>query len=174
MGWSEIYLATLELARKIDPKKYDLIVAILRGGACTASILSDLIGLDVSTIRVKSYRGTQRSGEPKVFRDSLGVVTGMNVLVVDDVCDTGESLRVVTEYLKLRGANTIDTFVLVKKSTCNFDVTYWYREINEWILFPWEVMEVMKQEGESVKVYLERLLGEEVARALLGEGQNSG
>ncbi len=173
VSWSDVYRLTLTLSRSITPENVDVIVGILRGGACISSILSDIINKDVITIRVKSYSGTSKTGKPVVTSPPCADLKDKRVLVVDDVCDTSETLKVVKEFLKMMGVRSIITATLFIKRTCEEKPDLWVKEVNDWILFPWEVFEVMKSNPEGVKPLLPRVLGEEVAKAVLGESKET-
>ena len=170
LDWNDIYISTVKLATKIlsSKRKFDLIIGILRGGSTIAVILSDLLGLDVRTIRVKAYKGTQMSGKPIIYDEPCADFRDAKVLVVDDVCDTGLTFKVVSEYLKLKGVSSFASAALVKKSSCDYKLDYWVLEDDRWILFPWELVEIYSQDPNGVLSAVREGMGDEVANALLG------
>ena len=94
------------------------LIALLNGALPFAADLMRRIDLPlwIDTLAVGSYKGNRSSGEP-TFRSQLKLpVENRHVLLVDEVLDTGTTLRRVTEYLGQRGALSVKTAVLVEKS----------------------------------------------------------
>lgn len=97
------------------------IVALLRGSFMfTADLVRELyaIGLhpEIDFMTLSSYgEGTKSAGEVKIARDVGEDMTGRNVLIVDDILETGRTLQFATELLKSRGAASIKSAVLLEK-----------------------------------------------------------
>jgi hypoxanthine phosphoribosyltransferase len=70
--------------------------------------------LRVGVIQARSYSGTQR-GSLSVNADMLPDVVGRDVLVIDDIFDTGHTLQEVLIFLDELGARSIRSAVLVLK-----------------------------------------------------------
>jgi hypoxanthine phosphoribosyltransferase len=92
------------------------VIAVMTGSII---FLADLIRkldmpLRVGVIQARSYLGTER-GALKVNADMLPEVKGRDVLVVDDIFDTGHTLVEVLSFLQELGAKSIRTAVLVLK-----------------------------------------------------------
>eukprot|EP00923_Selenidium_pygospionis_P048992 GHVN01084353.1.p1 GENE.GHVN01084353.1~~GHVN01084353.1.p1 ORF type:complete len:392 (-),score=52.60 GHVN01084353.1:194-1348(-) len=51
-------------------------------------------------IRLRSYRGSEKTSQLEVIGEDLDMVTGENVLIVEDIIDTGETLRKFTSWLQ--------------------------------------------------------------------------
>ncbi|HSW47052.1 MAG TPA: hypoxanthine phosphoribosyltransferase [Phycisphaerae bacterium] len=94
------------------------IVTILSGSLI---FLADLIRelpfrMKIALITVSSYRGaTTTPGGARIDRDLNVDVAGRHVLLVDDILDTGGTLRLVRERLAACGAESIRTCVLLRK-----------------------------------------------------------
>ncbi len=94
------------------------LVPILSGSII---FLADLIRhlplrMKIALVQVSTYPGTATS--PRTSRTVLeltGDVTGRNVLIVDDILDSGRTLRRVQEMLRERGAKTVRAAVLLRK-----------------------------------------------------------
>ncbi|MEM4427867.1 MAG: phosphoribosyltransferase family protein, partial [Zestosphaera sp.] len=116
LTWKKKYEAVLELALDINKEglEIDLIVGILRGGYIVARILSDILGTDnIGVVEVKFYRGIEERAERPIITQPLTAdVRGKNILIVDDVVDSGRTLEIVTEQVRLRGARSVKTAVL--------------------------------------------------------------
>jgi len=92
------------------------VIAVLTGSMI---FLADLIRkldmpLRVGVIQARSYSGTER-GALSVNADMLPEVAGRDVLVVDDIFDTGHTLLEVLSFLDELGPRSIRTAVLVLK-----------------------------------------------------------
>ena len=95
------------------------VVAILNGSCL---FLGDLLRriplpLTVECISVASYHGgTSSSGKVELMQKSLPAVAGRNVLLVDDILDTGRTLSMVRALLaEFAGADEVRTCVLLRK-----------------------------------------------------------
>ncbi len=101
-------------------------------------------------------------------------VTGKKVLVVDEVADTGKSLRLVKSHLKERGATEVKILTIYYKPW-SVVVPDWYgKETSRWIVFPWERKEAVRQvfeqyrsQGKSVESAVEKLVQSGLSRKLL-------
>jgi hypoxanthine phosphoribosyltransferase len=92
------------------------VIAVMTGSII---FLADLIRkldmpLRVGVIQARSYLGTER-GALSVNADMLPEVAGRDVLVVDDIFDTGHTLLEVLSFLDELGPRSIRTAVLVLK-----------------------------------------------------------
>jgi hypoxanthine phosphoribosyltransferase len=112
-----------ELAEAIAGLKLDrlLVVPILTGSFVFASdLLRGLHGAglapEVDFLSVSSYRhGTKSAGKVDILRDLQLDVAGRNVLLVDDILDTGRTLAFAKDLIVARGAKRVITCVLLNK-----------------------------------------------------------
>ena len=109
-----------ELGREIstEPLPNLLVVAILKGAFIFAAdlIRSISIPLEIDFVRVASYgSSTCSSGEIKLSKDLETSVVDKNVLLVEDIVDTGGTLAWLKEHLQGRGAASIRTCALIDK-----------------------------------------------------------
>src|SRR5437867_6361143 len=112
---SSIYRLAAEI-REREAGRPLTVIAVMTGSII---FLADLIRkldmpLRVGVIQARSYLGTQR-GSLTVNADMLPEVAGRDVLVVDDIFDTGHTLVEVLAFLKDLGPRSIRTAVLVLK-----------------------------------------------------------
>jgi hypoxanthine phosphoribosyltransferase len=98
-----------------------MIVSLLKGSFMfTADLVRELyaIGIhpQIDFMTVSSYgAGASSSGEVNIQRDISESVEGRDILLVDDILETGRSLHAATEILKARGAASIKVAVLLEK-----------------------------------------------------------
>lgn len=111
------------LAREIAAVKLDrlLVIAVLKGSFVFAADLIRALhraGLqpEVDFISLSSYRkSTQSSGTVEILRDIEMEVAGRNVLLVDDILESGRTLAFAKDLVAARGAKRILTCVLLNK-----------------------------------------------------------
>jgi len=112
-----------ELAREIAGAGLEnlLVVAILKGSfVFAADLIRALhsVGLapEVDFMTLSSYRKARiSSGQVSILRDMDLEVRGRNVLIVDDVLDSGRTLAFAKDLIAARGAASIRTCVLLDK-----------------------------------------------------------
>lgn len=121
---AESIAARLEkLAREISDRKLErlLIVAVLKGSfVFAADLIRALhrIGIEpeVDFLTLSSYRKSKTSsGKVEILRDLDLNVEGRNVLLIDDVLDSGRTLVFAKDLIAARGATQILTCVLIDK-----------------------------------------------------------
>lgn len=125
----------------------DCIVAILKGGSIPATNLANLLSIwDIHTIKIKKYDddGKQIVEKAEIVDNITNSIKGKRVLIVDDVCETGESLKLAIEEIK-KYTDTVMACVLVAKNNyhqinledviCPFAKTF---KRGTWVRFYWE------------------------------------
>ncbi len=112
----------LSLAAEIAAKEHtDLIViAILKGSFIFAADLiraMHSVGLEpeVEFISVSSYGAGTTGGEVKLLRDIQSDVKGRSVLLIDDILESGNTLKFAADLMTERGAKNIEVAVLLDK-----------------------------------------------------------
>ena len=111
-----------------------------------ARLLSDILGNDeVDTLRVKFYKGVAETAKrPEILLSTQIDIEGKDVLLVDDIADTGESLIATVEHLRVKNVKSIFVATLVKKPQSKFIPNLFVAEIPEWVIFPWEASETTR------------------------------
>ncbi|MHA1653037.1 MAG: phosphoribosyltransferase [Candidatus Thorarchaeota archaeon] len=145
LGWEDIYNLTLQLSERVVSSAYEpnVIVGIARGGWIPARILSDVLYTQTMwNVRIEYYTELGvRGPEPRVTQPLSVPLEGKKILLVDEVADTGESLRHATEYIKSLGVAEVRTAVLHLKPTSMVRPDYYIQEVSAWIVYPWEIRE---------------------------------
>nr|WP_321980700.1 hypoxanthine phosphoribosyltransferase [uncultured Cohaesibacter sp.] len=112
-----------ELANAIAEAGYKnlLVIAVLKGSfVFAADLLRALyragVPLEVEFMSLSSYgSGTKSSGNVKVVRDIEVIVKDRDVLLIDDILESGRTLAYAKNLLQERGANRADIAVLLDK-----------------------------------------------------------
>lgn len=119
----EIAARNLQLAQAIADHNFQnlLTISILKGSFIFAA---DLIRAmhdtgvepDVEFITVSSYGAGTTSGEVRLLRDIDSIVEGRDVLLIDDILESGKTLSFVHDLMLQRGARSVSIAVLLDKS----------------------------------------------------------
>ena len=148
VSWSEVHKLSLKLAEAIVRSKYvpDMIIGILRGGFIVARILADALDVDeLGVVEVKFYKSVGERAERPIITQPLVVeVRDKNVLIVDDVVDSGRTLEIVSQQVRLRGAKKVKSAALFVKPRSIINPDYYVIKTTKWILFPWELGEFLR------------------------------
>jgi uncharacterized protein len=138
----------LSLAKQIKASNYrpDVIVGVSRGGWPPARIMSDLLeNSNIANMKVEFYKDIGvRSERPRITQPVTSQVTGKRVLVVDDVADTGRSLKVVADHLRSKGAKELKVSTIYYKPHSIFRPDFYAKSTRKWIIFPWERLEAVR------------------------------
>lgn len=138
VSWEELHRATRELARRQLPaEQWRGIVAVSRGGLVPAAIVARELNIRlVDIICVSSYDHTSQRDTASILKDANVTDDGEGFLVIDDLVDTGNTLRVlrqrfprakfITVYGKPAGIALVDDFEAELEQTT-------------WIHFPWDM-----------------------------------
>ena len=142
VSWDQFHRDARALAWRLAGAngQWKAIVCITRGGLVPAAIIARELGIRViETVCVASYHDYASQGQLDVLKEvtpSLTESDGENVLIVDDLTDTGKTAKLVREmvprahyatmYAKPAGRPLVDTFITeVSQDT--------------WIYFPWDM-----------------------------------
>ena len=164
--WNQIYDMLLCQAQKIRSQNYhpDIIVAIARGGTVPARILTDLLETpELSFIQIEFYTDIQKTQTEPTLKQTLTTqITGKKTLLVDDIADTGESLKLAKTHLQQQGAQEIKTATLYQKPQSTITPDFYEKQTTRWVVFPWDTKEtlrkiIQKQQGK-------RAVNQEVAK----------
>ena len=125
--------------RKLDIPKPDAIVAIARGGLTIAHHLAEIFDIrGVFTINAISYEKRQKKDNINIFTIPH-LQNYKNVLVVDDISDSGDTFIQVLKILKEKYKKThFKTLSLFYKSSSKFKPDFYFHKTEEWIRFFWE------------------------------------
>lgn len=94
------------------------VLSLLRGSFIFTSDLVRQIDLPlkIGFMRTSSYKNSETSsGKVKILNDIVDDIHGCDVLIVDDIMDTGITMNFVINHIKSRGASSIKSCVLLDK-----------------------------------------------------------
>ena len=172
-SWDEIYGLMVNLGRKIKESKFkpDVIVGVSRGGWPPARIMSDLLNNpNLANMKVEFYKDIGvRSKSPRITQPVTSDVQNKKVLVVDDVADSGQSLRAVRNHLRRKGTEEIRVCTIYYKPHSIYIPDYFAKRTSSWIIFPWERVETIRLLSKKLERNNGHLAGQ-IVRELRGSG----
>ena len=160
IDWKQYNSIVEKLAINIFDSGYkpDLLIGIMRGGAPIIDVLSRVFKTKCAYLAVESYTGENiedQQGELIFSRELSSTVQNMsgNILLCDDLSDTGVTLTRSIEWLKnykqlKNKIKLIKTAVLWKKADSTFEPDYCAQRLNDnpWIVQPFEKYEEIRIE----------------------------
>ena len=149
-NWEYIYGRCRAVADQVKRTEFEpeVVVALARGGWFAGRCLCDFLGLDdLTSLKMEHYVGTaQKTGEPEIrYPMPEGSVEGKDVLIIDDIADTGGSIERAYEYVTDRNPNDVRTATVQLLGTSEFDPDYVGERLEEWtwVVYPWNFIEDM-------------------------------
>ncbi len=112
-----------EIGRQLTEEyegKFPLVIGVLKGATPFMADLSRYIDthVEMDFMDVSSYgSGTRSSGEVKIVKDLDAQVEGRDVLIVEDIIDSGLTLSYLVDLFKYRKANSVKIVTLLDKPT---------------------------------------------------------
>ena len=172
-SWQDIETMCTEIVTTMYTSNFtpDYIVGITRGGNIPATIISNMTGIPCETIKVSLRDDSKLESNSWMAEDAFGVVPldelevyksrfdphkRKNILIVDDINDTGTTFNWIREDWQagcfsnekdvwdVVWGNTVKFAVLTENLASNFHHTNFYaHEINKaeedvWLVYPWE------------------------------------
>jgi hypothetical protein len=158
LSWQQFYKDCLFLGEKIKSKKekIDKIIAISRGGLVPARIISDYLSLPISNIVISSYTNLKQLKEPEVIEVANMDLKDKNILIIDDVSDTGKTfIRALKHFANEKTKKILTASPYIKPKT-QFIPDFYHKSIDAWIVFPYDLRETyeafLKEEKNKNKV----------------------
>ena len=149
-NWDYIYDLCREVSDDVKTAEFepDVVVALARGGWFAGRVICDFLGLDdLTSLKMEHYVGTgQKADEPQVrYPMPDGSVEGKDVLVIDDIADTGGSIRRAYEYVTDRDPASVRTATLQLLQTSEFEPEFVGERLEAWtwVVYPWNFIEDM-------------------------------
>jgi len=145
LSWNcvEKYIETISSEVVARNFAADCIISIGRGGMIPSRLLADKLNIkDIHIIQATNYIGFKKSDMPVVEIFSHNI-EGKNVLLVDDIMDSGDTVNAVLNGLRRNKANRIMVAALTVRHTAPNKPSIYGKEIknDDWIVFPWETFE---------------------------------
>ena len=157
ISWEEYHKKTEQLAVKVydDGWKFNQVVCIAKGGMRVGDVFARIFNVPLAILSVESYKGEgmkNKRGAITFSRDlaKTSPNIGSKVLLVDDLADSGITLKKSIDWLEhfygFYFDEPVRTAVLFYKALSKFKPTYHvdYLEDSPWLVMPFEKYEEMK------------------------------
>lgn len=129
---------------QIKDKPFDFILGLMRGGSIPATILSNKLNVPLRMFGIKSYTDNNQRDDITIYQTCRDSILNMksdrkNLLIVDDLSDSGNTLRFAVDNYKYYFDNVYTLTPYVKEGT-SFEPDFHSRryEKDSWLVFPWE------------------------------------
>jgi hypoxanthine phosphoribosyltransferase len=124
----------LKVAREFDP---DVVIGIATAGVVPGAVVAAMIDAPFRSMIVsRRYRADTVRQSPAVFDEAPDEARGARVLVVDETCDSGETLRVAVAALLDAGAKEVRTAVSIR--TGDYEPDFAALETPADVVLPWD------------------------------------
>lgn len=169
MSWDSFYSTARKTADNIIESEYkpDIIIGLARGGWVFARVLCDFLAVkDLLSLKVEHWGVTATpDGEAKIKYPLETDLSGLKVLIVDDISDTGKSLTVASSHIKKLNPSIIKTATLIFLTGSKFKPDFYGVEmIWRWVVFPWNYYEDLC--NLVPKVIVEGLSSQEISKKM--------
>ncbi|MFG1519305.1 MAG: phosphoribosyltransferase [Thermoplasmataceae archaeon] len=146
--WDEIFKWCVKIRDTViseyDP---DYIIGLSRGGLVPARLLSDMLWIkDLYAVKTEHWGLTAtRDGTPTIKKTNEINVRGRNVIIVDDITDTGASMKLAHDYVLSLKPKALKTATMLHITHSQFKPDYSSEIVEDsnwtWFIFPWNVYE---------------------------------
>ena len=150
-SWDEIHSNCKKVAKKIAESGFrpDVVVALSRGGFVPARTMCDLLIIkDLVSIKISHWGITATKDGKAELKYPVDIsLEGKNVLVVDDITDSGESLELAENWVRERKPKDVKTATVYHINHSKFVPDFFAVEVPKenwrWVVFPWNFVEDM-------------------------------
>ena len=139
--YGNIETACIHIIKELDAhgERPTKIVALSRGGLMLGVILSHNLNVPMIPVQYSSKAGR---GDDKNHTNQLPEIRGEDILVVDDIADSGHSLQEVVDFYSQseRANNVFSAAMYLKEGSVHTPTVHWHslKKDGPFIHFPWE------------------------------------
>ncbi|MBI4538802.1 MAG: phosphoribosyltransferase [Gemmatimonadetes bacterium] len=124
----------LRVARDYNPQ---IVVGIAKAGVIPGAVIASILGLDFFSIKISRRVGDDVRRRPTLLSAAPPQAAGKRVLLVDEICTTGETLRLALAAIReLRPAEVRTATSFARPS--GYKPDYYALETDATVIFPWD------------------------------------
>ncbi|HEX6292857.1 MAG TPA: phosphoribosyltransferase family protein [Herpetosiphonaceae bacterium] len=144
VSWQQIETMVERLARAARERSFDALLAVTRGGLVPAGMMAYHLGMrNILVAAVQFYTGVgQRADTPSFLQFPADpFINGQNVLIVDDIWDSGKTIAAVKSRIVAAGGTPFTAVLHYKPRASLFpdqQPEYYVEATEAWIVYPWE------------------------------------
>lgn len=145
VSWAELHQMGFDLSRRLRDMRPAscTILSVARGGHVLARLLSDFLDLPIYSFSIQSYQDLQQH-ELRITQELSGDFKGRNVLLVDEIIDSGKTLVRALEYLNDFEICSVTSVSLHVKPEAILKSDFYVEETDKWVVYPYEVREMIQ------------------------------
>jgi hypoxanthine phosphoribosyltransferase len=139
LSWDDFAARAAQLAEALAARKIDTVIGIARGGLFPATFVAAALRCELYPVRLTRRLNDEVVYDSPVWRVPVSpLVEGKAVAVIDDVADTGETLRLVAAQARELRAERVVTGCLIAHSWAQPQPDESALTTDELVLFPWD------------------------------------
>ena len=143
----------LKVARAYDP---ELVIGIATAGVIPGAVIAAILGREFHSLVVsRKFHASQARENPEIFGSAPKEVRGKRVLIVDETCDSGDTLRLAISAVNEAGASDIKTAVSIR--TGNYAPDFHAIATESTIILPWDREILVEGELRPNPIYADAL-----------------
>jgi hypoxanthine phosphoribosyltransferase len=124
----------LRVARAYDP---EVVIGVATAGVVPGAVVAAILDREFHSLIVsRRYRSDATRDTPEVFGEVPGAVRGRRVLIVDETCDSGDTIKLAVAAVLAAGAAEVRTAVSFK--TGDFEPDFHALATESAIVLPWD------------------------------------
>lgn len=96
--------------------------------------------------------------------------------LVDEIVDSGQSLKLIIDHINQQGASEVKTATLYYKPSSIIKPDYYEKETSKWIIFPWETKETLKEiykihkdNAEQLKKQIQKIAAAGMSKSIINQ-----
>jgi len=152
VSWKDIERWSMDIVKKVKKSGYDpeIVIGLARGGLVPARLIADYLNIkDLYAVKTEHWGLTATpDGKARLAQGLQVSIEDKRVLVVDDITDTGQSLKIALDHIKGHNPSQIRSATLLHITHSKYVPDYYSEEVPEdnwtWFIFPWNVYEDMR------------------------------
>jgi hypoxanthine phosphoribosyltransferase len=165
ISWPRFTALCRALAERVMESPFDLLIGNARAGLFPASMLASMLRREMYPVRLTRRENDQVVIHQPVWKvDVPPAVTGREVVVIDEIADTGETLETIRDKCLELGARGVRTVSLVAHSWADPQPDAVALSSDALVIFPWD--RYVLQDGEWKQ-------NPEITDALANQSKNS-
>ncbi len=139
ISWDDFATLGARLAEQLDQAGVDVVIGIARAGLFPATLVACSLRKELIPVRLTRRLNDQVVYQDPVWRVPLAAdLSGKSVAVVDEIADSGQTLCLVAEEARLKGAREVKTACLVSHTWAEPTPDFTVVVSDELIIFPWD------------------------------------
>ncbi|MGH7475187.1 MAG: phosphoribosyltransferase [Longimicrobiales bacterium] len=151
LGWEMFGELCRALAVKVSRSGFqpDLVLGIAKAGVIPGAVVASMLRCDFFSMKISRRAGYERVREkPKILSAAPRQASGKSVLIVDEICTTGETLRIALNAARNVGPEEIRTATSFVRIS-GFKPDFYALETDDRIIFPWD-RQIVGEAGELI------------------------